>query len=236
MKLSEDFTVIVPVRAGSERIKGKNLRDFHVFGDGRTDSLLSWKIKQLKEVFRPEQIVLSSNWSAAIEVAGDLGVRTHRRDESLCLSDSPFNEVILDATKLVDSTHMIWAPVTSPFFGPSEMVDSLTAYSTLPFARENGLLAVSERRSYFFLENSAINFPISGHHIQTQNIVPILEWNWAFSMRETDRVRRDSYMFSTAPEFFIASSLANLDIDYEEDFLSAQALIPLYRDRGTEPR
>lgn len=236
MKPSEDFTVIVPVRAGSERIKGKNLRDFYVFGDGRTDSLLSWKIKQLKEVFRPEQIVLSSNWSAAIEVASDLGVRAHRRDEGLCLSDSSFNEVILDSTKLVDSTHMIWAPVTSPFFGPVEMADSLTAYSTTPFAKENGLLAVSERHSYIFLENSAINFPISRGHIQTQNIVPILEWNWAFSIRETDKVRRDSYMFSSTPEFFKASSLANLDIDYEEDFLSAQALIPLYLDRGKGSR
>ena len=183
-------------------------------------------------MFRAEQIVLSSNWQAAIEVAANLGVRTHRRDERLCLSNSSFNEVILDSTQLVESTHMIWAPVTSPFFGSQEMLESLSAYLTSDFANKDGLLAVAERRSYFFLENVPINFSITRGHSRTQDIAPLLDWSWAFSIREASEVRKNSYMSSSTPKFFVSSSLSNLDIDDEEDFLTAQALIPFFLDRA----
>lgn len=114
----DQMTAIVPVRAGSQRVPGKNLRHFYESPlDGTQHSLLSWKLENLSRVLSPEQILVSSNWTEALEVARDMGCRTHEREERFCTADAPFDQVIGNIAKEVTTNHMVWAPVTSPFVG-----------------------------------------------------------------------------------------------------------------------
>lgn len=225
----KDFTVIVPVRAGSTRVPGKNLRTFDTQDSDGGSSLLSWKLNQLLELFESDQVVLSTDWSLAAAVGEKFQVRVHHRDPRLCTSDAPFDEVISDSASLVSSEHMIWAPVTSPFLGPKRIKEMLDFYlESSSHTQAEGLIAVSSLRSYFFLSNSPINFPIGKGHVRTQELSPLSELNWAFSIRQTSAVLSNSYMFGLQPVLFEVTKLENLDIDDQLDFKMAQHLIPLY--------
>jgi N-acylneuraminate cytidylyltransferase len=224
------MTVVVPVRAGSNRIKGKNLKVFKEVGADGSGSLLSWKLNQLLEVFAPENVLLSTDWDRAMDVGLQFGIQVVEREARLCAENAPFDEVILDAAQKIKTEHMAWAPVTSPFFGPLAMRKFLSNYfSGATNAQENGYLSVGNINSYFFLGGSPVNFPIGRGHIQTQDISSLLEWDWAFSARKVENVKSNSYMFSSAPEFFEISRFENLDINDEIDFQMAEYLIPLYK-------
>ena len=208
---------------------GKNLRPFGTQDSNEGSSLLSWKLSQLLELFEPDQILLSTDWSLAAAVGEKFKVRVHHRDPRLCTADAPFDEVIADSASLVFSKHMIWAPVTSPFLGPKRIKEMLDFYlESSSETRSEGLIAVSSLKSYFFLGNSPINFPIGKGHVRTQDLSPLSEWNWALSIRQTSAVLSNSYMVGAQPVLFEVSRLENLDIDDHLDFKMAQHLIPLY--------
>ena len=228
----KDFTVIVPVRAGSTRVPGKNLRTFNAEDSNEGSSLLGWKLSQLLELFEPDQIVLSTDWNLAANVGEEFRVRVHNRDPRLCTADAPFDEVIADSASLVTSEHMIWAPVTSPFLGPKRIREMLDFYlESSSLTQSEGLIAVSSLRSYFFLGNSPINFPIGKGHVRTQELSPLNEWNWALSIRQTSAVLGNSYMIGAQPVLFEVTRLENLDVDDHLDFKIAQDLIPLFLEK-----
>ena len=232
---SKGVTFVVPVRKGSQRLRNKNTRNFGSFSEGRMDSLLSWKINQLLAVAPSDQILVSTNSEEAVSVARHLGVRVHIRDESLCTSDAPFDKVILDAASNVDSLHVAWAPATSPFLGP------VTLRAIIDFYLENknscwanGLIAASNEASYFLISGAPVNFPIGSGHLQTQDLVNLQRFDWAFALRKTEDIRRNSYMFSDSPTIYEISRFENLDINEELDFRIAQNLIPVYKETAAQ--
>lgn len=230
-----DVTVVVPIRKGSTRVKGKNLRDFTDL-DGSPRTLLHWKLDQLLEFLHPSRILVSSDWDLALEVASGYGVNLDERPDWLAESDAPFEELIYHCSLLVETEFMGWAPVTSPFISPFEMRNMCFGY--IQKVRGNGgevdargMLAAHKEYSYIFMGGRPLNFPVGKGHIRTQEIQPLQICNWAFSVRETSAVTLDKYMFSHSPYIYDIDSLANLDINEELDFLVAKSLVDIYNER-----
>ena len=229
MTIYSNVTGVIPVRAGSQRIKGKNLR---LFSGLDADSLLSWKIKQLLQVLPAENILVSSDWDEALEVAACLGCKTQVRADWLCSEDAPFDEVIKAVANEVGTEHMMWSPVTSPFVGPSLVSEFLDKYFGLkPEQQSQGQILTSQLRDYFFMSGKPLNFPLGTGHIQTQDIAPISRWSWALSVRPTQDVITSKYMFNAYANFFDADILSTFDINDEIEFVMAQELIGLYTKR-----
>lgn len=236
VELVQHVTAIVPVRKGSQRVPGKNLRPFTTL-DGTSHSLLSWKIEQLKQVIPAEHIIVTSDWDEALQLAAALGCTQHRRDDRLAGADAPFEELIALMASQVRTTDMMWTPVTSPFIGPSVLVDFLGAYGDLTVEqRRAGLLAVTELRNYFFMANRPLNFQVGGRHVQTQDIPTISLFDWGLACRPVVDVLETSYMFSATPSFYNVDVLANFDINEEVEFRMAQALVPFYLEREQEAK
>ncbi len=226
----DDITAVIPIRKGSTRVLGKNLRPF-AFAErvSEADSLLSWKIKQLSQVLPAERILVSSDWAEALEVASAHGCITHERAAWLCTEDAPFDEVIGAVATEVNTEHMMWSPVTSPFAGAKTIHRFLDAYlSGDPASRERGYALTSDLREYFFMSGKPLNFPIGKGHVRTQEIVPITKCSWALTARPTETVRALKYMFSENPITVDADFIATFDINDEIEFQAAQALIPLF--------
>ncbi len=225
-----EVTAVIPIRKGSTRVLGKNLRPFCSTAAGpEVDSLLSWKIRQLEEVISPENILVSSDWAEALEVASALGCKTHTRPDWLCRADAPFDEVICNIANQVRTRHLMWSPVTSPFVGPRIVTSFLENYFALDLHRQNhGQILTSEIRDYFYMSGNPLNFPLGTGHVQTQDIAPISRWSWALSARPTSKVIESKYMFSEYVTFFDSDILTTFDINDEVEFQMAQHLIDLY--------
>ena len=72
------ITAIIPVRAGSTRLKNKNIAPF------AGTNLLVNKIQQLKQVEEITRIVVSSDSDLMLEMARVAGADTHKRAPEYC--------------------------------------------------------------------------------------------------------------------------------------------------------
>ncbi len=227
--LSADMTAIVPIRKGSQRIPGKNLRAFWESPAGESFSLLEWKLRQLLEVFQGDQILVSTDWDLAADISRGFGCLVHERDEFLAGPDAPFDQVIAGVVAQVETSHAMWCPATSPLIGPRCVRQFLEKYWELPpEERDEGLIVVSRTRSYCFMGGSPINFRLGAGHVRTQEIEPIEILNWALTARPVSRILDDSYMFSELAKRMVVADWQNADINDEVDFVMAQLLLPLY--------
>lgn len=233
--MKKETTVIVPIRKGSTRVKGKNLKPFYDLGSkpGGGGSLLHWKLEQLLHVFPEKNVIVSTDWDSATEVANSYGVVTDDRPDWLAEADSPFEELIKHCALLVETQYMAWSPATSPFMGAAEISQMLESFSSLrEREKQDGMVAASKEPSYFFMGGQPLNFPVGKGHVRTQDIQPLTILNWAFSIRATKQVLADSYMFSESPHIFEIDRFANLDVNDELDFEMAKNLVELYRQRA----
>lgn len=83
------ITAVIPVRAGSRRLKNKNIAPF------AGTNLLINKIEQLKKVDDIDRIIVSSDSDVMLEMAKENGVETHKRAPEYCDEKTKsFGEVV----------------------------------------------------------------------------------------------------------------------------------------------
>ena len=84
--MNKIIKAVIPVRAGSQRVKNKNLRNFN----GK--NLLIHKIEKLKKVKGLSDIIVNTDSVEAIEIAKKYKVNFWKRDEyyasSKCLNEA----------------------------------------------------------------------------------------------------------------------------------------------------
>ena len=82
------ITAIIPVRAGSVRVKNKNIAPF------AGSSLLEIKIKQLQNFERINSVLVSSDSDTMLEIATNMGCLVQKRPYEYCDEKTKtFNEV-----------------------------------------------------------------------------------------------------------------------------------------------
>lgn len=98
------ITAVIPVRAGSRRLKNKNVAPF-----AGTNLLLN-KIEQLKKVAGVERIVVTSDSDMMLEMAENAGALTHKRAPEFCdETTKTFGEVVRHVAESVEGEHILWA-------------------------------------------------------------------------------------------------------------------------------
>ena len=86
----DDIVVVIPARAGSKGIPGKNIRDLH----GKP--LLQYSIEAAQKVFDNHQIILSTDSKEMLNIGKDLGVKADiLRPEGLAGDKTPMRDVML---------------------------------------------------------------------------------------------------------------------------------------------
>ena len=85
--MTKIIKALIPVRAGSQRVKNKNIRPF------ASSSLLEIKIKQLLSIKELDGVVVNSESDDMLDIAKALGAETYKRDDYYASSTVPINEV-----------------------------------------------------------------------------------------------------------------------------------------------
>ncbi|MDC3032182.1 cytidylyltransferase, partial [Bacteroidota bacterium] len=103
------MTAVVAVRAGSQRVKNKNIRQF---GD---TNLLELKLKILLKVKNLDEIIVNSDSDVMLEVAKKYNVKTQKRDDFFASSEASNSDFHRHIAEVTDSDYIFLAPVCSPF-------------------------------------------------------------------------------------------------------------------------
>ena len=87
--MKNKITAVIPTRAGSVRVKQKNIRKF---GDSTLLNLKIEKIKELKKLGQIDDIILNSDCPVSWDIARDQRVEIHKREPYYASSECPITE------------------------------------------------------------------------------------------------------------------------------------------------
>ncbi|MCA6073426.1 cytidylyltransferase domain-containing protein [Fulvivirga sedimenti] len=223
--MNDPLIVFLPCRKGSERVKNKNIRRFSIYEHG----LLEIKLRQLLDIRRIKQIVLSTNDEEILQYAGNLGsdrIILDRRREELCLSSTSTDELINYVPEIIPEGHVLWTHVTSPFISAKDYDNAIESYEKSLEDGFDSLMSVTRVQKFLFDESgNAVNFNRDKEKWpRTQTIDPYFEANSGYFLSSISNYRKFSDRIGAKVSMKEIDSLQSFDIDWEEDFVLAERI------------
>ena len=213
------ITAVIPVRAGSQRVKNKNLRPF-----GNTN-LLELKIKTLKKVDEIDNIIVSSDSDEMLELATKLGVKTHKRDSYYASSECPNYKFWQHlAEKVVDTDYFMMANCVAPFIKVNTYKAIIATFRNN--INNNDCITTVENVKDFIWDADkikAINYD-GNLAPNSQNLPDLVKLTFAITIVSRHYVIDNCNIIGNNPMFYRLDQLEATDIDTMHDFVVAELL------------
>ena len=219
-----NYTAIIPVRAGSRRLKNKNISPFN-----GTNLLLN-KIEQLKKVCSIDRIVVSSDSDEMLKLANDAGVETHKRSWEYCDEKTKsFGEVVAHIAESVKGDDIVWATCTSPLVFSDTYEKAIQFYfkEVLKDETHDSLISVEPFRRYMWNEKGPINYKLGIKHVPSQQLPKhYFVTDGILIARRKDMIKW-KYFHGTNPYKMELDKRSCVDIDDRLDLEQARAWLSI---------
>tara|TARA_B100000575_G_C23122500_1_gene649793 strand:+ start:1581 stop:2264 length:684 start_codon:yes stop_codon:yes gene_type:complete len=219
-----EFTVFLPCRAGSQRVRNKNTRKFanHKMG------LFELKIKHLTKVKSISNIVVSTNETSIINYLKRKKfnkVSIDIRPNNLCSSKTTTDKLIKYVPKVINSGHVLWTHVTSPFFDNNEYEKSIKLYKKNLKNGFDSLMSVTPVNKFIWDKKKPINYNYKKIKWPfTQKIKTLYEVNSAIFINSIKNYKRFDNRIGKKPFFYEVENFRKIDVDNYSDFEIAEQI------------
>jgi CMP-N,N'-diacetyllegionaminic acid synthase len=230
----KDLTVLIPARAGSKRVPGKNTR---LLGG---KPLIEWTIEAAKAA-HVAQIIVSSDDPAIYPIARFHELTLHSRKPEHATDTAPDYLWVRDVYPLIKTKYVAICRPTSPFRTASTI---RRGFAALVGSKAHSIRAV-ERVSYphpakmWTVLGKYMKPVMSGvindtpfHSSPTQSLPSVYKQTSALEIAQTWVIGHTDTISGTLIAPFFTEQLEGLSIDTEDDFETAEALVELARKRG----
>ena len=214
--MTKKIIAVIPVRAGSQRVKNKNFRPFN------KKNLLIYKIEKLKNVKYIDEIIVNTDSEQAIKIAKDQKVSFWKRESYFASSSCTNSEFWGHIADTTDSEHIMFTNCTSPII-------KLETYNTIieKYQKMNNLNdsinTVTKEKNFLYLDNKPLNFdPKKAPN--SQNLPNISRLNFAVNIISKKIMSKKKSIIGDNPEFFYLDQIESIDIDTIHDFEFAEHL------------
>lgn len=163
---------LIPARAGSKRMKGKNTS---VFIQGKT--LVDIAIIKALTSFNVDDIYVSTDCSKIAKTATAYGVNVLIRNESLADDNATSEDYILDFFRKVKCSGVIQLHTIAPLVSDITLADFIRVVSSNSY---NAIYSVSSTVLECFYNSDPLNFSLELKE-NSQNLRPVQEVNWALT-------------------------------------------------------
>lgn len=233
--MQKEISIVLPLRAGSSRVLEKNTRPFDSNGKSLFQHKLEQIVKLKGEVF---EIIISTNDQKVISQIPDNyldgKLKLVERPDDLCESTTKVQDLINHIEFITNGEAIFWIHATSPFIDASDYIAALRLYQKVTMEGSNdSVMSVNkiqqfiwdERKKEVINTNRLVNpWP------NTQDLEPLYEVNHAFYINSRKNYREHKDRIGKNPALFVCEGLKKIDIDWQEDFITAQHLIPYYEN------
>lgn len=220
-----NITAVIPVRAGSTRVKNKNIREF------AGSSLLEIKINQLLKIEEIDQIIVSSDSDEMLDIAKRMGVTAKKRPYEYCDEKSrSFREVVkYIAQKEVETDTMMWVPCVCPLVLEDKIREGIQMYKdqVIGLRPGKGVCTATVLKEYLYGQDGPINFTIESH-VKSQDLPDIYSVKNGFFIATRMDMYNWQFVYGNNPLFCKLSKIESIDIDDEYDFELAEMLYKKY--------
>ena len=147
--MEHKIVALLPMKANSERVKGKNFRDFN----GKP--LYRWILDRLLKVEQIDQVVINTDAPAILQKSGlieNSRILIRDRKPAICGDMVSMNLIIADDIENVVADTFLMTHTTNPLLSIKTIQRALTAYQK---ATSNGtadsLFSVNKIQTYIYL-------------------------------------------------------------------------------------
>ena len=215
------FTALLPIKANSVRVRGKNFRNFcH-------KPLFRWILDTLLSVDIIDQIVINTD---AREILIENGLNDSERiiirdrKSEICGDHVSMNLVLEDDVLNVPSDIYLMTHTTNPLLSHNTICKAILSFLEAQKEGFDSLFSVDKVQTRFYREDCTPVNHDPQNLIPTQELEPWYEENSNFYL-----FTKDSFIYTGArigknPNIFVTPKLESVDIDNPDDWDFAEAV------------
>ena len=210
------IVALLPMKATSERVKGKNFREFC----GKP--LFKWILDTLLEVTEIDQIIINTDARNILIknglVENDRIVIRDRKSE-LCGDLVSMNSILADDVSNIDSDFYIMTHTTNPLLSATTIRKAIKVFREQRKSRiVDSLFTVNKIQTRFYLEDgSAVNHN-PNNLIRTQDLEPWYEENSNLYLFTKESFKQVGARIGKYPMMYEGPQVESIDIDTQEDW------------------
>jgi len=225
---------MIPARLGSQRVKKKNLRLI----DGLP--LIQYIINAAKGSSLLNEIYINSESTQFLDIAKESGVKFYQRPEGLSSDTATNDDFVLDFINKVECDILIQLLPTSPFISTEEIDGFIKAMLDGNFET---IISVSDVKIECIYKEKSINFDQKKQTPPSQLLEPIKSYACSLMGWKVKRFIENINRYGAAYHggdgsigFYNLKGYSTIDLDNEEDFLLAEAVLASFKRPNTEPQ
>lgn len=222
MSGSSPCVVLLPMKANSQRIKGKNFRPLH----GKP--LFRWILDTLLEIEAIDKVVINTDARHILEENGLVEtdkVMIRDRKPELCGDEVSMNLILADDIAAVPAETYLMTHTTNPLLRSQTVADSLVRYQAgVKDGSADSLFTVNKIQTRFYREDgTAVNHD-PDNLIQTQDLEPWYEENSNLFIFSAESFASTNARIGRKPLLQVMDAMEAADIDTPADWELAEAL------------
>lgn len=221
MYKNKEISAIIVCRKGSVRLPAKNLRPLG------NESVLSRKIRQLKECEYIDRVIVGSDDDRMLEVATFSGAEAVKRPDFFCDEKvASANDMISNMMDLIKTDIVVWAHCTNPLLSSNTYDCAIKAFFD-NLNNYDSLLSVVEFREHLWgTDKKPLNYnPYKERHTPARELPPYYMQDGGIFIQPYENMKENKYFFGKKPYLFTIPHEQFLDINEARDYLLAKALI-----------
>lgn len=213
---------LLPMKANSERVKGKNFRDL------AGKPLFRWILDTLLQVDAISSVVINTDARAILAEKGltdSKRVQVRDRKPELCGDLVSMNLVLSDDVDNVEADIYLMTHTTNPFLSAQTIAGALERYqAAVREGTADSLFTVTKVQTRFYRgDGSAVNHD-PANLVRTQDLEPWYEENSNLYIFSRTSFKSAGARIGKKPILFEMSKNEAIDIDNQDDWNLAQAL------------
>ena len=224
------IVALLPMKANSERVKGKNFRDF----GGKP--LFRWVLDTLLSVAEIDLIVINTD---ARHILAEYGLIDNERilirdrHEEICGDLISMNLIIKDDIKNIDSDIYLMTHTTNPFLSRHSVQAAIEKFQTTVKAGvADSLFTVNKVQDRFYdVDVQPINHD-PANLIRTQDLDPWYQENSNLYLFSKDSFYKTDARIGANPTMLVTAPYESTDIDTPDDWELGEVMVEYYRKKG----
>jgi len=212
---------MIPVRMGSKRVKNKNLR---LLGN---KPLVAYVIEAAVKADIFDEIYINSESDIFKEIADQYGVKFYKRPEQLSSDQATNDHFALDFMDNIEGDILIQLLATSPFITSNQIIEF-----TNKSVEYDTLISTAKVKIESIYKGNPINFNQKEITPPSQLLEPIQAYACSLMSWKYDNYKVNMEQYGAGYHggdgkigFYELSGHATVDIDEEEDFKLAEAIL-----------
>jgi CMP-N-acetylneuraminic acid synthetase len=216
------YTAVIPVRAGSRRLPGKNIAPFAGV------NLLTYKIRQLQRVELISSIVVSSDSDEMLDMGMREGALTHKREPKYCDEKTvPFGGVVRHICESIVGDNVVWATCTAPLVNEKMYLDAIFAYEKGLAEGYDSLMSVEAFKRYIWNDKGPLNYELGLKHVPSQELEQLYYVTDGILIAPRLKMIEWAYFHGVNPLKYPLPRKASVDIDDKWDLAIARCFLDM---------